>query len=260
MESFLIILIALIFSAFFSGMEIAFISSNRLRVELDKKQGAFGSKISSLFVRNPGQFISTMLVGNNIALVTFGLIFSRLVSSFFQEVTGSDAATIILQTVLSTLIVLFVAEFFPKNLFIITPNFFLRIFSIPSVFFYYIFYPVARFTLWISNLLIRLFAGKGKFRDENEDVVFSRAELTHFVNMIGGPDEENGSETSDIKIFRNALEFPNVKLRECMVPRTEIVALDISAPVAELKQKFIDTGYSKIPIFEDSIEIGRAHV
>ncbi len=254
MESILIILVAVIFSAFFSGMEIAFISSNRLMIELDKKQGAFGSKIVAMFVRKPGQFISTMLVGNNIALVVFGLIFARLIAPVLYELTGSDAATLILQTVLSTIIILFVAEFLPKNLFIISPNFFLRSLGIPAVFFYYVFYPIARFTLWISNLLIRMVAGKGRFRDENEDMVFSRAELTHFVNMAGENDLENGSETSDIRIFRNALEFPNVKLRECMVPRTEIVALDINSPVSELKQKFIDTGYSKIPIFEGSID------
>jgi CBS domain containing-hemolysin-like protein len=254
MDSILIIIVAVIFSAFFSGMEIAFVSANRLMIELDKKQGAFGSRIASSFVKNPGQFISTMLVGNNIALVVFGLIFSRLISPSLHNVTGSDAATLIIQTILSTLIILGLAEFLPKNLFIITPNFFLRILSIPAAFFYYIFYPVARFTLWISNLLIRIFAGKKKFRDENEDMVFSRTELTHFLSMAGESAEENGSETSDIRIFRNALEFPNVKLRECMVPRTEIVALDINASISELKQKFIDTGYSKIPIFEGSID------
>jgi CBS domain containing-hemolysin-like protein len=254
MESLLIILIAVIFSAFFSGMEIAFVSSNRLMIELDKKQGAFGSRIASLFVRNPGQFISTMLVGNNIALVVFGLLFARLIAPLLLEATGSDTATLILQTVLSTLIILFVAEFLPKNLFIISPNSFLRSLGVPAIVFYYIFYPIAKVALWISNLLIRLIAGKDKFRDEKADVVFSRAELTHFINIAGEPDKENASETSDIKIFRNALEFPNVKLRECMVPRTEIIALDINATVTELKQKFIDTGYSKILIFEGSID------
>jgi CBS domain containing-hemolysin-like protein len=254
MDSILIIIVAVIFSAFFSGMEIAFISANRLRIELDKKQGAFGSRLASMFIRNPGQFISTMLVGNNIALVVFGLIFSRLLTPFLITLTGSDAAVVIIQTLLATLLILMFAEFLPKNLFILSPNLLLRNLGVPALLFYYLFYPVARITLWISNFFIRIITGKGKYNEENENVVFSRSELNYFVNLVGTSDTETEAETRDMRIFRNALEFPNVKLRECMVPRTEIVAIDVNANIAELKQKFIDTGYSKIPVFENSID------
>ena len=254
MDSILVIIVAVIFSAFFSGMEIAFISANRLRIELDKKQGAFGGRIASMFVRNPGQFISTMLVGNNISLVVFGLVFSRLLFPHLISLTGSDAAVVIIQTLLSTLLILLVAEFLPKNLFILSPNLLLRNLGVPAVLFYYLFYPPARVTLSISNFFIRIFTGKGKYNEENENVVFSRSELNHFINMVGTNDTETEAETRDMRIFRNALEFPNVKLRECMIPRTEIVAIDVNANISDLKQKFIDTGYSKIPVFENSID------
>ncbi|MBE0677060.1 MAG: HlyC/CorC family transporter [Bacteroidales bacterium] len=254
MENIIIILLAVILSAFFSGMEIAFVSANRLRVEIDKKQGIFGSKIASLFIKNPGQFISTMLVGNNLALVIFGLVFYRIISPVLELITTSDAVIVILQTVASTIIILFIAEFLPKNIFMLSPNTFLRNLSIPALIFYYLFYPVARLALWLSRVFIMIFTGRNRHETENDNVVFSRAELNHFVNMVGVHDEQTESETRDIRIFRNALEFPNVKLRECMIPRTEVVALDVTTSVSDLKQKFIETGYSKILIFENTID------
>ncbi|MDX9930108.1 MAG: hemolysin family protein [Bacteroidales bacterium] len=254
MGTIVVIFVAILFSAFFSGMEIAFVSANRLRVELDKKQGAFGGRLAALFVQNPGQFISTMLVGNNIALVIFGLVFSRLLAPVLSVLTDSDAAIMVIQTILSTLIMLLVAEFLPKNIFILSPNLFLRTLSVPAVFFYYVFYPVSKLSLWLSNIFIRLFTGRKWSNGKNENVVFSRTELNHFVNIMGEPDDPDNTETRDIRIFRNALEFPNVKLRECMIPRTEIVAIDAGSPVSELRQKFIETGYSKIPVYENSID------
>ena len=254
MENFIIILLAVFFSAYFSGMEIAFVASNKLLVELDRKQGVFGSKLNSLFVHNPGQFISTMLVGNNISLVIYGLLFTRLLSPTITGITGSDAATLVILTILSTLIIVFVAEFLPKSIFLLSPNSFLRGLSIPTGFFYFLFYPVTRATLWVSHIVLRLFTGAKKSSFKNEDMVFSRAELFHFINYVDQRGDDNESESSDIKIFRNALEFSSVKLRECMVPRTEIVALDVVSSVKELKKRFIETGYSKILIFENSID------
>ncbi|MBM3419784.1 MAG: HlyC/CorC family transporter [Bacteroidetes bacterium] len=255
MGDLILIITAVLFSAFFSGMEIAFISANRLRIELDKKHGSFTGLVTSMFVKNPGQFISTMLVGNNVSLVIIGLVFFRLMSPLLEPLIRSDAAILVIIALLSTTLVLFIAEFLPKNIFILAPNKLLKNLSVPALFFYYIFYPVARITLWISRLFIMLTTGKGKQKHENENVVFSREELHHFASM--GEKETSDEETSesrDIQIFRKALEFPNVKLRECMVPRTEIVAADINSPVPELRQKFIDTGYSKIPIFENTID------
>jgi CBS domain containing-hemolysin-like protein len=254
MDSIIIIVIAVLFSAYFSGMEIAFVASNKLLVELDRKQGVFGSKLNSLFLHNPGQFISTMLVGNNISLVIYGLVFTRLLSPYITELTGSDAATLTILTIVSTVIIVFIAESLPKSIFLLSPNSFLRSLSIPTGFFYFLFYPVTRATLWISHIVIRLFTGANKNSFRNENVVFSRAELFHFINNADPNGDDTGPESSDIKIFRNALEFSSVKLRECMVPRTEIVALDVQSSVKELKKRFIETGYSKILIFENSID------
>lgn len=255
MEEYVLIITAVVFSAFFSGMEMAFISANRLRIELDKKHGSFTGMVTSLFVKNPGQYISTMLVGNNVSLVIYGLVFSRLLSPVITPLVNSDAATLIIKTILSTTLILFIAEFLPKNIFILAPNKFLKSLSIPALIFYYLFYPIAKLTLWISNLFIRITTGKGRYTGENENVVFNRAELHHLAHL-GSDDtrDDDSPEERDMQIFRNALEFPNVKLRECMVPRTEIVAIDAEASVNELRQKFIETGYSKIPVFEKTID------
>ncbi len=254
MEIVIFILAAILFSAYFSGMEIAFVASNRLRIELDKKQGLSGSAITSMFARNPGQFISSMLVGNNIALVVFGLLFARLIANPLMAVTESDVAILLIQTVASTIVVLIFAEFLPKLLFMMSPNFFLRGLSLPTALFYYLFYPFSRLNLTIANRLITIFSGSRAGLTHNEDQVFSRAELNHFVDLIEDGSEKDENGRSDIQIFRNALEFANVKLRECMVPRTEIEALDINSDLADLKQKFTETGHSKILIYENSID------
>ena len=155
MNGILIILLAIVLSAFFSGMEIAFVTSNKLRIELDRKQGVFGSEILKLFTDNPGQYIATMLIGNNIALVIYGLVFSKLLGPKLSVYIESDLLILILNTILSTAIILFVAEFLPKTIFIISPNFFLKFLSIPTLFFFFLFYPISKFTLAASNLFIK---------------------------------------------------------------------------------------------------------
>src|SRR4030043_1812908 len=157
MTGILIILAAILFSAFFSGMEIAFISSNKLRLELDIKQGQFGSGILKIFAKNPGQYIATMLVGNNIALVIYGIFFSRLLSPLLTPILGSDILALIVNTIISTAVILLVAEFLPKTTFIIAPNFFLKTLSLPTLIFFWLFYPVSKFALMTSNLFIRMF-------------------------------------------------------------------------------------------------------
>ena len=235
-------------------MEMAFISSNKLRLELDIKQGDFGSGILKFFAKNPGQYIATMLVGNNIALVIYGIFFSRLLTPALTPFLGSDILVLIVNTVISTVIILFVAEFLPKNTFIIAPNFFLKTLSLPTIIFFWLFYPVSRFALLISNLIIRIFPGSKQARKQQENIVFSKVDLDHFVSLSREREESSGPERHNIRIFRNALDFSNVKLRECMVPRTEIEAVECNSPVAELKDRFIETQHSRILVYQDSID------
>lgn len=263
METLLIIIfVTIVLSAFFSGMEIAFVSANKLRLELDKKQETLNSRILSIFTDNPAQYIATMLVGNNIALVIYGVAFASLLEPTFYSFLDSDGAVLLLQTASSTLIILCTSEFLPKALFRINPNIFLRIFAVPVLFFYLIFYPITRITMWLSKLLLN-----GIFRaeiDKNEEkIVFSRIDLDHFVNE---PDQQTHQSSpnqidNEIKLFRNALDFSKVKLREIMVPRTEIEAMDLESSVSELRQKFIETGYSRILFYQENIDniIGYLH-
>lgn len=263
METLLItIFITIVLSAFFSGMEIAFVSANKLRLELDKKQETLNSRILSVFTGNPAQYIATMLVGNNIALVVYGVAFARLLEPTFYSFLDSDGAVLLLQTISSTLIILFTAEFLPKTLFRLNPNIFLRIFSVPILFFYIVFYPITRVTMWLSRLLLNGLFRAGIDRNE-EKTVFSRIDLDHFVNE---PDQQTNLASAteidnEIKLFRNALDFSKVKLRDIMVPRTEIEAMDIESSVSELRQKFIETGYSRILFYQDNIDnlIGYLH-
>jgi len=254
MNAIVVIILAIIFSAFFSGMEIAFVASNKLRIELDKKQGAFGSQFIQFFTGNPGQYIATMLIGNNIALVIYGLFFSRLLTPLLTPLIGSDLAVLILNTIISTAVILLMAEFLPKTIFIISPNFFLKILSIPAMFFFVIFYPISKVTLSVSNIFIRIFFGIQGDKREQENLVFSRVDLDHFMNLSNQGTEESQSDHQNIRIFRNALDFSSVKLRECMVPRTEIDAIEARSNVADLKERFIETGHSRILVYQNSID------
>lgn len=261
MEWLLIILITILFSAFFSGMEIAFVSANKLRLELDKKQSYVSARILGLFTRNSGQYIATMLVGNNIALVVYGIAFAKLLEPSFQRLFGSDTLVLIFQTIISTLIILVTAEFLPKTVFRISPNRILRFFSVPLAFFYLLFYPVSRFSMGVSRWIIGSLLHE-RIEDHEEELVLSRIELDHFVreqhSNLADADREIDNE---VKLFRNALDFSKVKLREVMVPRTEMIAMDITASINELVQRFIDTGYSRILFYQDHIDniIGYVH-
>ncbi|HOO98363.1 MAG TPA: hemolysin family protein [Bacteroidales bacterium] len=249
-----VILVAMIFSGFFSGMEIAFVSSNKLRIELDRKQGIFSSDIIRIFTGNPGQYIATMLIGNNLALVIYGLFFARLFNPILHPLVNSDVLVLVINTVISTVLLLLFSEFLPKTLFLAMPNFFLRILSIPTLFFFLIFYPVSKLSLVVSNFFLRIFT-KNKFAgNEQENIIFTKVDLDHFVGQGKDISEEEGSEQHNIKIFQNALDFSNVKLRECMVPRTEIQAVEANSSMEELKRKFIDTQHSRILVYSESID------
>ena len=247
------ILITLLFSAFFSGMEIAFVSSNKLRLEIDKKQGSFSSQVISIYTQNPGQYIVTMLIGNNIALVMYGIIMAMVLEPVIKSFTQSDSTILLIQTLISTLIILFTAEFLPKVLFRINSHGFLKVFSIPVFLFYLIFYPISKFTIAISHLILRVFL-KTRIAKNPEDQVFRKPDLGYLVSEDHSKDDTKEEKDAGIKMFQNALDFSNVKLRECMIPRTEIVALEEGAKIDELTQALIETGLSKVLIFKESID------
>lgn len=261
MNLFLVILTTIILSAFFSGMEIAFVSANKLRLELDKKSEPFSSRILKLVTADAGQYIATMLVGNNIALVIYGIAFASLLDPIFQNFVQTESLVLLLQTIVSTIVILVFAEFMPKTLFRIFPNTILNIFALPLALFYFIFYPVTKFTISITNSILKIFL-KTDVKKSSKDIVFGRIDLDEFVkeNDIPGQDKKTSIET-EVKLFKNALDFSKVKLREIMVPRTEIEMLDINASVDDLRQKFVETGHSRILIFNENVDniVGYIH-
>ncbi|MDR2126892.1 MAG: hemolysin family protein [Prevotellaceae bacterium] len=246
-----IILISLLLSAFFSGMEIAFVSSNKLRLELDKKQKKFYTKITDVFIRNSSDYISTMLVGNNIALVIYGIAFAAIIDNPVRTLlaTESDMLVLAIQTVISTLIVLVTAEFLPKSLCKMNPNGILKTFAIPVFALYVLLYPVSIFTSWLARMILRLFGIK--IKKGVKKTVFNRSDLFKLTTEVESVEQNN---ENDILIFRNALDFPEVKVRECMIPRTEIEAIEENAPFDCLKQKFIKSGYSRIPVYCETVD------
>lgn len=252
-----IIVVCILLSAFFSGMEIAFISSNRMYIELEKKQGSTSAKLISKLVENPRKFITTMLVGNNIALVLYTIYMTELLKySLFQNTTLNEFWILLNTTIISTLIILVLAEFFPKSIFNIYSNKLLLFFAIPVYIIYIIFSLITEFVMWISNLILKLFGEQ----EEEEEQAFDKKDLEFYINeQIEGVETEELD--SEIQIFQNALDFNDIKARECMIPRKEMVALELNTPIEAVAQKFVETGLSKIIIYRDSIDnvIGYVH-
>lgn len=255
-----IILLSLIFSALFSGMEIAFISANKLKIEVDRKQGVFGSRIISFFAEYPGQYIATMLVGNNIALVIYSIMMAIILEPLIISFTDSEIVILVIQTIVSTLIILFTAEFLPKTVFIIDSNFALKIFSVPVFIIYILLYPLTRVIIALSRFLLRILTGKPLEMQAGEQV-FGRIDLDHLLSKAHDRTMDISDDHHEIKILQNVLDLSNVRLRDCMVPRNEIVALEENSTVEELKQKLIETGLSKIIIYKESTDnvIGYIH-
>ena len=249
--TYVIIVVTLLFSAFFSGMEIAFLSANKLRLELDKTKGSLAAKVVSIFSENPGRYIVTMLIGNNTALVIYGIFMAEVLEPVLGRFVHAETWILILQTIISTLVILILAEFIPKALFHSLPNTFLNLFALPVAFFYYLFYPVAQLTILLSNALLRIFF---KVKDPHKPInqVFGKADLERLLDESQETISEE--EEHNIRIFQNALDFSNVKLRECLVPRTELVALDKSASFEEIRNTFIETGLSKLLIYDGNID------
>lgn len=245
------IFITLLFSAFFSGLEIAFLSSNKLRIELDKKQGKLSARILSYFLEKPGEFIVTMLIGNNIALVIYGILMAALLNPFLSRYVSSEFWNLTLQTLLSTLIILFLAEYLPKSLFRNNPNLFINLLSVPVLLLYFLFYPVIRFSVLLSHGILRILFPRQHITSERLRN-FGRVDLDHLVSSVE-PDEDLDSE-NEIRLFQNALDFSGVRLRDCMIPRTEIVAIDKEASLEEASVRFIESGYSKILVYETNID------
>jgi CBS domain containing-hemolysin-like protein len=240
-------------------MEIAFVTSNKLRFELEKKQRNLTSAILGIFYNHPQQFISTMLVGNNIALVVYGLMMARLFGPVFDFLNNAFLSTL-LQTIVATLIVLFTGEFLPKTFFRINPNLWLRVFSLVLLLFYTLLYPIAWFSTWLSKAILSLFRLNPGI-DPNSNV-FSRVDLDYLIReSFDGKNEQNEID-NEVRFFQNALDFSKIRLRDCSVPRTEIVAVDIENTTLDaLRQTFIETGYSKLPVYKNNIDniIGYIH-
>ena len=256
-SSLLIILISLAFSAFFSGIEIAFVSSNKLKIELDKKLGFWPAKIYSSFIQNEAKFITAMLLGNNIALVTYGIVMGELLEPKIAQYITSDILILLVQTVISTLVILVTAEFLPKVTFRINPNRTLALFAVPVMIVYGLLYVFVSFTLWLSELLMKYIL---RVETDQTNVAFNLVDLDHYVKEATAERDQEELE-NEIQIFQNALEFGSTKARECMVPRTEIVALENTESIDLLRETFIETGLSKIIIYRDNIDnvIGYVH-
>ena len=257
----IIIFLTIIFSAFFSGMEIAFVSSNKLKIELDKKQKGVFSNILNIFTNKPGEYIATMLVGNNISLVIYGIVMAIVLQPAIELITTNNGLILLIQTVISTIIILFTAEYLPKTLFRSSPNKALKVFSIPVFILYILLYPITKITIVFSNFLLKSLLKVDTSNDQNK-LVFGKADINDLVDKLNFFDNKEEEIDNDIKLFQNALDFSDVKIRECIVPRTEVTAVDINGTsVKEVEQIFIETGFSKILIFKENIDniIGYIH-
>ncbi|WP_250433116.1 hemolysin family protein [Hanstruepera flava] len=263
----IIIITSLILSAFFSGMEIAYVSSNKIHIEIEKKQKGYLAKVLSKLTDKPSKFIATMLIGNNIALVVYGFFMGDLLVNWFQSMLPSNSSVVnylfvdlslLTQTVISTLIILITAEFLPKVFFQVYANTFLKILAFPAYVFYVLFSWISSFVIWISDFVLKKF-----FKTDGDQVqlAFTKVELGHYISEQMESVEEHDDVDTEIQIFQNALEFSEVKAREVMVPRTEIIAVDSKESLKNLNGLFTETGISKIIIFNENIDdiLGYVH-
>ena len=256
-----IILLCLVLSAFFSGMEIAFVSSNRIFIEIEKNKATITARILQFITKNPSRFITTMLIGNNISLVVYGIFMGdKIIQLIFPTLENVELPLEILfyQTLISTGIILLTAEFLPKVFFQLYANQLVRFFAFPAAFFHAIFTPVSLFVLKITNVLLRIL-----FRSKTEELEFSfsKIELGNYIEEQVEGVQNKAQLDTEIQIFQNALEFSTVKAREVMVPRAEITAIEKEKPIEELRALFASTGFSKIPVFNENIDdiIGFVH-
>lgn len=255
------LIIVIIFSALFSGMEIAFIASNKFLMEIDMSNKTVTSRILDRFYRNSNNFVSSLLVGNNIVLVIYGILMANLLNeTILSALNGTPSLQLLLQTIISTIIIIITGEFLPKALFRINPNSTMKRFALPTFLLYILLYPTARFTTWVSCHLLRLF--NVHINKEVRDNTFSKMELTHLIqSSIENAKEEEETIDNDVKIFQNALDFSDIRVRDCFVPRTEIWAVELNTSLEELKTQFIESGHSKIVVYKENINniVGYIH-
>tara|TARA_B100001146_G_scaffold213216_1_gene213426 strand:- start:74087 stop:75340 length:1254 start_codon:yes stop_codon:yes gene_type:complete len=251
----IIIISSLLLSAFFSGMEIAYVSSNKIHIEIEKKQSGFLANVLRKITRRPSKFIATMLVGNNIALVVYGLFMGELLVRYLALQGFTE---ILVHTLISTGVILITAEFLPKVFFQIYANSLFKVFAVPAYLFYVLFSIVSEFVIWISDRVLKVF-----FKTEGDTVQlsFSKLELGNYINEQIETSDIQEELDSEIQIFQNALDFSEIKSREVMIPRTEVVAVDIATTPKELIKLFVETGLSKILVYEDNIDtiLGYVH-
>ena len=263
-------LVVLLFSAFFSGMEIAFVSSSKLRFEMDRNERGFSSRFIDTFYAHPNNFISTLLVGNNICLVIYGILMAKLINQTLLVPLGIHNAAavgecshewlcLLIQTLLATLIVLVTGEFLPKTLFRINPNRMLRIFSLPTYIFYIVLWPISKFTSSLSKGLLRMMGMH--VQQGRQEKSFSKVDLDYLIQSNIDKIEDEEKIEDEVKMFQNALDFSNVKVRDCIVPRTEIDAVDLQTELHVLRSHFIESGHSKVIVFEGDIDniVGYIH-
>lgn len=254
------ILITLLFSAFFSGMEIAFISADRVRLELDNRKEGSTSDILRFLYSNTERFISTMLVGNNIALIIYGILMAKLIEPWLNLFCSNELLVALIQTVLSTIIILFTAEYLPKTLFKLNPNMMLRSFAIPLYGIYWILYPISTFSTLLSHVILKI-AGVPIIKEKKG--VLTKTDLDFFVQkgLDSADEDDDDNDQQELQLFQNALDFSNVKVRDCMIPRSELSAVSVDTSFANLNRLFVETGYSKLPVYKEDIDnlIGYIH-
>ena len=264
---YVIVVVSLLFSAFFSGMEIAYISSNKISIEIDKKEKTFSSSVLAKLTLKPSKFIASMLIGNNLALVIYGFYMGDILISLFDYLLIFENSflnillldfNLLTKTFISTVVILFTAEFLPKVLFQIYSFQFLKFFSLPAYFFYLFFYVISDFILWITNLILKTFF---KTQGDKVQLLFSKDELENYIDEQIDGSSENQQIDSEVQIFQNALDFSDSKARDIMVPRIELCSLEIHDYISKLKDVFVSTGFTKILIYKNTIDdiIGYVH-
>jgi putative hemolysin len=258
MDPHLIILLTLFISAFSSGVEIAFVSSSRLRIELDKNKGSITGKILGFFYRNEGHFLAALLLGNNIALVLFGIQAAEILNPVIESWGVTEQALqLLIQTIISTILVLIIAEFLPKAICQLNPNAFMKSFAVPAYLFYWILYLPTSVIMFISLRFLKLM----KVEITNTEKVFSKVDLEHYVQDMNERIKEEEDFGNEMQILQNALDFSKIKARDCMVPRPEIISIEVNESIAKLHDTFVKYGISKVVVYRDSIDniIGYVH-
>ncbi len=250
MVNWIIIVLALALSAFFSGMEIAFVTSNKLRLEIETKKDGFNSKVLALITKDSSQYISTMLVGNNLVNVIYSIFLAKVLAAPLAPL-GNGMLILLLQTVIATVIVLFVAEFLPKTLFRILSDSALKTFAVPVAFFYFLFYPIVVISVWIARLITRIFGVR--IDDHQKNNMFSKVDIEDIIDN-STDFSLSAKSAQELKIFQNAMDFSSIKLRECIIPRNKILAVQVNDSVEDVRKMFVETGHSNLLVYKENVD------